>query len=207
MIVLSNTDGCIVSLTKEARALGLKRGQPAFQSKAIINRHNGQVFSSNYSLYADMSARVMRLLKQFSPRVEVYSIDEAWLDLTDLGIDDGTEYGQTIKARIWQYTGLPVSVAMASTKCLAKVAMEVVKHHVSYDGVLDIPRRNWIPFSIRSLSRTCGGSATNTRCFSATMGSRPRNTCAMRMSNGFVGISRLSASALFLNCEVLPVCR
>jgi DNA polymerase V len=138
VIVLSNNDGCIVSLTKEARALGLKRGQPAFQCKDIIERHHVQIFSSNYSLYADMSARVMALLKQFSPQAEIYSIDEAWLDLSGLEIDDFAEYGRAIKARIWQYTSIPVSVAIAPTKCLAKVAMEVAKHQADCDGVLDI---------------------------------------------------------------------
>lgn len=140
VIVLSNNDGCIVALTQEAKQFGLKRGQPAFQSKEIIKRHNVQVFSSNYSLYADMSARVMSVLRQFSPRVEVYSIDEAWLDLSDRESGDLAEYGRAIKARIWQYVGLPVSVAVAPTKCLAKVAMEAVKHDEAYDGVLDITR-------------------------------------------------------------------
>jgi DNA polymerase V len=138
IIVLSNNDGCIVSLTKEARALGLKRGQPAFQCRDIIKQHHVQVFSSNYALYADMSARVMTILKQFSPAIEVYSIDEAFLSLDTLAIDDLSEYGKALKARVMQYTGLPVSVGIASTKCLTKIAMELVKTDPACEGVLDL---------------------------------------------------------------------
>src|SRR5712692_9187488 len=83
VIVLSNNDGCIVARSNEAKKLGIKMGQPVFECQEIIRKHNVQVFSSNYSLYADMSRRVMNVLSQFSPRLEVYSIDEAFLDLTD----------------------------------------------------------------------------------------------------------------------------
>ena len=104
VIVLSNNDGCIVSLSAEAKRLGLKRGQPIFQHKDIIAKHHVHIFSSNYSLYADMSARVMSVLKTFSPSVEVYSIDEAFLDLSHVDDVDLTEYARTIKARVWQHT-------------------------------------------------------------------------------------------------------
>src|SRR5450755_2396669 len=138
VIVLSNNDGCIVSLSKEAKQLGLKRGQPAFQSKSLIKKHHVHVFSSNYSLYADMSARVMNVLSTFSPTLEVYSIDEAFLDLSHLETSELSEIGHTIKARVWQDTGIPVSVGIASTKCLAKIAHEIVKRHSHYRGVLDL---------------------------------------------------------------------
>ena len=138
VIVLSNNDGCIVSLSAEAKRLGLKRGQPIFQHKDIIAKHYVHIFSSNYSLYADMSARVMSVLKTFSPSVEVYSIDEAFLDLSHVDDVDLTEYARTIKARVWQHTSIPVSVGIGSTKCLAKMAIEVVKQHPQYSGVLDV---------------------------------------------------------------------
>jgi len=96
------------------------------------------VYSSNYSLYQEMSARVMKVLGQFSPRLEIYSIDEAWLELTDLAIDDLTEFGRTVKARVLQYTGIPVRVAIASTKCLSKIACELVKDDQQYGEVLDL---------------------------------------------------------------------
>jgi len=138
VIVLSNNDGCVVARSNEAKKLKIKMGQPAYQCQEIIEKHNVQVFSSNYSLYADMSARIMRVLAGFTPALELYSIDEAFLDLTSLAIDDLAEYGKTIQARVMQLTGIPVSVGIASTKCLTKIAAEVVKKDSSYGGVLDL---------------------------------------------------------------------
>jgi len=138
VIVLSNNDGCVVARSNESKKLGIKMGQPLFQCQDIIEQHHVQVFSSNYSLYADMSSRVMKVLASFSPTIESYSIDEAFLDLTDLAIDDLTEFGKTIKARVMQLTGIPVSVGIAPTKCLAKVATEVVKTDSLFGGVLDL---------------------------------------------------------------------
>jgi len=137
-IVLSNNDGCIVALDGLAKKLGLKRGQPIFKHQEIIRTHDVQVFSSNYSLYQEMSARVMAVLAEFSASIEVYSIDEAWLDLTELAADDLTELGRTIKARVRQVTGLPVRVTLASTKCLNKIACELVKANPQYRDVLDV---------------------------------------------------------------------
>src|SRR5436189_294115 len=111
-----------------------------FQKTPSINPYRSPtppIFSSNYSLYADMSARVMKVVSQFSPRLEVYSIDEAFLDLSEQNIDDLLEFGRTIKARVLQFTGIPVSVGIASTKCLTKVANEIVKREARYEGVLD----------------------------------------------------------------------
>lgn len=136
-IVLSNNDGCVVARSNDVKQW-IKMGQPVFEVEDIIKEHDIQVFSSNYTLYATISARVMRVLSQFSPALEVYSIDEAFADLTDLAIDDLTDYGKTIKARVLQYTGLPVSVGIASSKCLCKVANELVKHDLSCEGVLDL---------------------------------------------------------------------
>jgi len=137
-IVLSNNDGCIVALDGRAKQLGLKRGQPVFKQQAIIHKHQVQVFSSNYSLYQDMSSRVMAVLAEFSPLLEIYSIDEGWLDLTDVATDDLTELGQTIRARVLQYTGIPVRVAIAPTKCLTKIACELIKSDSRYGDVLDL---------------------------------------------------------------------
>ncbi len=106
VIVLSNNDGCVVARSNEAKKLGIKMGQPVFECEELIKKRNIRVFSSNYSLYADMSARVMNVLAQFSPRVEVYSIDEAFLDLSELNIDDLTEFGHVTKARVLQLTGI-----------------------------------------------------------------------------------------------------
>ena len=136
-IVLSNNDGCVIARSNDVKQW-IKMGQPVFEVEDIIKEHDIQVFSSNYTLYATMSDRTMRVLSQFSPLVEIYSIDEAFADLTHLAIDDLTEYGKTIKACVLQYTGLPVSVGIASSKCLCKIANEIVKHDPSYEGVLDL---------------------------------------------------------------------
>lgn len=138
VIVLSNNDGCIVARSNEAKKLGIKMGQPVFECEKLIRKHHIQVFSSNYSLYADMSARVMKVLAQFSPRLEVYSIDEAFLDFSALNIDDLTEFGRVMKARVLQFTGIPVSVGIANTKTLCKIANETVKKDARYQGVLDL---------------------------------------------------------------------
>lgn len=137
-VVLSNNDGNIVALDALAKSLGLKRGQPFFQCQKIIHEHGVQVYSSNYSMYADMSARVMHTLAEFSPRLEVYSIDEGWLDLTGVATDDLTELGRTIQARVRQYTGIPTRVTIASSKCLTKIACELVRGDPEYGDVLDL---------------------------------------------------------------------
>jgi DNA polymerase V len=127
IVVLSNNDGCVVARSNDIKKY-IKMGQPVFEIEEVIKAHDVQVFSSNYSLYADLSARVMKVLSQFSPALE----------LTNLTINDLTEFGRTIKARVLQYTGIPVSVGIASTKCLTKIAVEIVKHDPSYNGVLDL---------------------------------------------------------------------
>lgn len=138
VVVLSNNDGCIVARSNEAKKLGIKMGQPLFQCQAIIKKHNVQVFSSNYSLYADMSARVMKVLSQFSSQLETYSIDEAFLDLTDCSHENLTELGHEIRASVLQRTGIPVSVGIAPTKSLAKIATETAKKQTSSDGVVNL---------------------------------------------------------------------
>jgi DNA polymerase V len=138
VIVLSNNDGCVVARSNEAKKVGIKMGQPVFKCEELIRTHNIQVFSSNYSLYADMSARVMKVLSHFSPRLEVYSIDEAFVDLSQLAIDDLTEFGRVMKAQVLQFTGIPVSVGIANTKTLCKIANEIVKKDARYEGVLDL---------------------------------------------------------------------
>ncbi len=139
IVVLSNNDGCVVARSNDIKKY-IKMGQPVFEIEEVLQAHDVQMFSSNYSLYADLSSRVMTVLSQFSPLQEIYSIDESFLELTSLLIDDLTEYGHTIRARVLQYTGIPVSVGIAATKCLSKIAVEIVKHDPSYDGVLDLTR-------------------------------------------------------------------
>ena len=127
VVVLSNNDGCIVSRSNEAKALGIKMGEPYFKAKDIIIKNNVQVFSSGYSLYGDISRRVMRTLKRFNSDMEVYSIDEAFLDLSNFSDDEIEDVGKEIRSTVLQWTGIPTSIGIAKTKTLSKVANHIAK--------------------------------------------------------------------------------
>ena len=122
--VLSNNDGCVVARSQEVKDLGIKMGVPLFQIQQLVNQHQIKLFSSNYALYADMSARVMATLEEFAPSLEVYSIDEAFLDLTGVYPchQDPIAYGQRIRKAVFRATGIPVCVGLGPTKTLAKLA-------------------------------------------------------------------------------------
>jgi DNA polymerase V len=136
--VLSNNDGCIVARSAEVKALGIKMGIPVFKAQYLIGQHQVQLFSSNYSLYADMSSRVMSLLETFSPSTEIYSIDEAFLDLTGICEQDPISYGISIKRAIQQNIGIPVCVGIGPTKTLAKLANFAAKKWPKTNGVVDL---------------------------------------------------------------------
>ena len=142
VVVLSNNDGCIISRSNEAKALGIKMGEPYFKAKNIIVKNNVQVFSSNYSLYGDISRRVMRTLKRFNSEIEVYSIDEAFLDLSNFSDDEIESVGIEIRSIILQWTGIPTSIGIAKTKTLSKIANHIAKKEksgvVSLIGIEDI---------------------------------------------------------------------
>ena len=140
VVVLSNNDGCIVSRSNEAKYLGLKMAGPIFKCQDAVDRHNIRVFSSNYVLYGDMSARVMRVLADFSPRMEVYSIDEAFLLFEGMGDVELLELGRHIRRTVYQFTGIPVSVGMAATKTLAKAANYLAKQ--TTEGVFCLTPEN-----------------------------------------------------------------
>src|SRR5690606_37825984 len=113
IVVLSNNDGCIIARSNEAKALGIKMGEPAFKVKELIEANNVKVFSSNYALYGDMSKRVMSTLATFTPNMEVYSIDEAFLDLGDFYGQNLNDYSKIIKKTVLQHTGIPISIGVA----------------------------------------------------------------------------------------------
>lgn len=139
VVVLSNNDGCVVARSREAKLLGIKMGVPVFQIKAEMQRHGILAFSSNYALYADLSSRVMRTLEEMAPRVEVYSIDEAFLDLT--GIESAislVEFGHQVRERIGHWIGITVCVGIAPTKTLAKLANHAAKKYPATQGVVDL---------------------------------------------------------------------
>ncbi|RMZ51843.1 Y-family DNA polymerase [Flavobacteriaceae bacterium PRS1] len=125
--ILSNNDGCVISRSDEAKAIGLPMGAPAFKYETFFKTNNIQVLSSNYPLYGDMSNRVMKILDQFTPDVEVYSIDEAFLEFKDFGDYDFQDYGNQIRKRILKWTGIPTSVGIAPTKALSKVAGKIAR--------------------------------------------------------------------------------
>ena len=127
VVVLSNNDGCVISRSTEAKALGIKMGEPYFKVKELVKKNNVQIFSSNYSLYGDLSRRVMRVLKGFSDKIEIYSIDEAFIDLSHIKDEMTEEYGKKIRERVLKWTGIPTSVGISCTKTLSKVANHVAK--------------------------------------------------------------------------------
>lgn len=137
IVVLSNNDGCIVARSNEAKALGIAMGTPYFKAKSIIEKNNVKVFSSNYTLYGDMSARVMETLGNFTPEMEIYSIDEAFLNFAGF-TRDFTEYGREIRDTVLKWTGMGVSVGIAKTKTLAKIANRLAKKSERANGVLDL---------------------------------------------------------------------
>ncbi len=138
VVVLSNNDGVIVSRSPEAKALGIPMGAPFFKVQALLEKHQVQVFSSNYALYGDLSDRVMTILGSFAPELEIYSIDEAFLDLSGFQHLDLTEYGLQIRKTVLQWTGIPVSIGIAPTKVLAKIASRVAKKSPEARGVFDL---------------------------------------------------------------------
>jgi len=139
VVVLSNNDGCVVARSKEAKALGIKMGVPAHHIQSEIRQYGIQVFSSNYTLYGDMSRRVMTTLEALAPRVDVYSIDEAFLDLSGVDRVVALEtFGQTVRDIVYRHSGLPVCVGIAPTRTLAKLANYAAKKYPATDGVVDL---------------------------------------------------------------------
>ena len=134
LIVLSSNDGCVIARSNEAKGLGIKMGVPYFKIRDIVKNYNVAVFSTNMALYGDMSQRVRWVLEEFSPAIEVYSIDEAFLDLRGLHNIDFDEYAKTISQRCMKMTSIPVSVGIAPTKTLAKIASKLCKQYPKLRG-------------------------------------------------------------------------
>jgi len=135
VVVLSNNDGCIIARSEEAKALGIQMGTPEFKCRPLLRQHNVAVFSSNYALYGDMSSRVMATLAALAPEIEVYSIDEAFLDMSSFSRFDLRDYARLMRKTVRQHTGIPVCVGMAPTKTLAKIANRLAKKNQHYQGV------------------------------------------------------------------------
>ena len=127
IVILSNNDGCVISRSNEAKALGIPMGAPAFKYDPIFKKNKVHVFSSNFPLYGDMSSRVMNILSNYTPNIEIYSIDEAFLEFKGFKQYDLEKYGKEIRKTILKWTGIPVSIGFAPTKVLAKVANRISK--------------------------------------------------------------------------------
>ncbi|WP_159282836.1 translesion error-prone DNA polymerase V subunit UmuC [Rahnella variigena] len=139
VVVLSNNDGCVIARSAEAKKLGIKMGDPFFKMRALFEQHKIVTFSSNYALYADMSTRVMTVLEEMSPAVEIYSIDEAFMNLQGLSnCKVLEEFGREVRAKVLQWTGLTVGVGIAPTKTLAKLANYSAKKWTKTGGVVDL---------------------------------------------------------------------
>lgn len=134
VIVLSSNDGCAIARSNEAKALGIKMGAPFFKIKDIVEKHGVAVFSGNMALYGDMSRRVKWVLEGYAPAVEVYSIDEAFLDLRGISGIDFDAYAKEISAQCWKLTSIPVSIGIAPTKTLAKIASKLCKQYPKLRG-------------------------------------------------------------------------
>ncbi|MBO4827087.1 MAG: Y-family DNA polymerase [Prevotella sp.] len=135
VVVLSNNDGCVIARSEEAKALGLKMGEPFFKVRPLLEEHGVAVFSSNYTLYGSLSSRVMNLLSAYTPQLDIYSIDEAFLDFT--GMDqhnDMKTYGEQLVRHVTQSTGIPISLGIAPTKTLAKIGSKFAKKYKGYHG-------------------------------------------------------------------------
>jgi DNA polymerase V len=131
VVVLSNNDGCVISRSIEAKKIGIKMGEPYFKVKELVKKNNVYIFSSNYALYGDLSRRVMKTLKSFSEKIEIYSIDEAFVDLSHIQEKEIENYGKEIRERILRWTGIPTSVGISNTKTLSKVANNLAKKNKS----------------------------------------------------------------------------
>lgn len=135
VVVLSNNDGCIIARSNEAKAMGIEMETPFYQVKDMLERNGVAVFSSNYTLYGDMSRRDMMLLSEFTPELMQYSIDEAFIDLSGFGNGDALrKYGRHVVKQIGKGTGIPVTLGIAPTKTLAKVASKYGKKYKGYEG-------------------------------------------------------------------------
>lgn len=151
VVVLSNNDGCYIARSNEAKALGLPMGGPAFKFKETLKKHRVKVFSANFTLYGDMSSRVMTTLADLAPEIEIYSIDEAFLDMTGFKRFGFREYGTLIRKTVTKHTGIPVCIGMGPTKTLAKAANRLAKKEPRYNGVCLLANEQEIEAALASL--------------------------------------------------------
>jgi DNA polymerase V len=150
VVVLSNNDGCVIARSQEAKTIGIGMGAPLFKIRDLVEEHGVAVCSSNYALYGDISERVMTMLGSNAPSHEVYSIDECFLDLDNLGVPDLTAWCSSLRRDTYQWTGIPVSIGVGGTKTLAKLANRLAKKSTKAGGVIDLAHHpEWIDAALR----------------------------------------------------------
>lgn len=145
-VVLSSNDGCVVARSNEAKQIGIPMGAPAFKFRYLFREHKITQFSANFELYGNISKRITEILRQVTPRIEVYSVDESFLDLSELHITDYEAWGKAVRDRVRQEVGVPVSIGIAPSKTLAKLGTELAKKHPAFNGVfsfIDLPAERW----------------------------------------------------------------
>ena len=201
VVVLSNNDGCIIARSNEAKALGIGMGQPFYQVQQLIARAQVAVFSANHTLYGDMSRRVMETLRTLVPDTEIYSIDEAFFDLHGVA-EPLDEYGRRIGRTIRRNTGIPVSIGIAPTKTLAKIASKLAKRYPRLDGCCYMYRKQDIEKVLTTFRcATSGASAAATaKCSTAWVSERPCNSCNCPGS-GYMPGWALRGSACGTSCR------
>jgi DNA polymerase V len=138
VVVLSNNDGCVISRSEEAKKAGIKMGIPVFEIGDVIKKHKVHVFSTNYALYGDISQRVMTILASLAPEIEIYSIDEAFLDLTGIAAEKAGGLAKKIREKVFRWTGIPVSIGIAPSKTLAKIANHIAKSDEQQKGIINL---------------------------------------------------------------------
>ena len=197
IVILSNNDGCIISRSDEAKALGIPMGAPEFKIRAELKKQNIHVFSSNYALYGDLSNRVMKILDGFSPNNEVYSIDEAFLNFDGLQIDNFENYGIEIKVKIQKWLSIPVCVGFAETKALSKIANKIARKFPAQTKgvyVIDTPEKRikalkWTKIGdVWGIGRRLGKKMIAEKILTAFDFVQPKHQIFIKRQMGVVGL-------------------
>ena len=186
LVVLSNNDGCVVARSNEAKALGIEMGVPEFQIRPLLRAHHVQVFSSNYTLYGDMSQRVMETLEQFCPDLEVYSIDEAFLSLSGFVSRNLTEYGRTIRTTVSNGPAFPSPLASPRRRpSPSSPTVWPSEHRTVAASLISSPVQTEMPYSVAPRLPTCGGSGGTMPTSSRSTASPRPCSCVMPMTSGY----------------------
>ena len=188
VVVLSSNDGCVISRSNEVKAMGIPMGEPYFKVKALLERKGVAVFSGNLALYGEISSRVMRILAGFTDSIEIYSIDEAFLNFAIRSIEDPVEYAGKIRRTVGRWVGIPMSIGIAATKTLAKLASERAKHDSS--GVVALCKAEEIEEVLDAMN------AGFAEYFEDCIGTQERSRATINSLHNLLGAAQTVAAAL-----------